>query len=120
MESGVDLEHFTYGDLGCGQGFNVNLVAAAHPGGEFHATDFNPVHIAGARRLARQAGATNIHFYDDSFEDFGRRTDLPDFDIIVLHGIFSRVSAENRRLIVDFIRSFTTKQLPGLQQLGVA
>lgn len=102
VETGLDTERFTYCDIGCGQGFNVNLLAAAHPNCEFHATDFNPSHIAGARKLAKEAGSTNIHFYDDSFEDFGRR-DLPDFDIIVLHGIFSWVSAENRRHIVDFI-----------------
>ena len=41
---------------------------------------------------------------DESFEEFCRRQDLPDFDFIGLHGIWSWVSDKNRQVIVDFIR----------------
>lgn len=102
IESSFDPENFTYCELGCGQGFSTNLLAAAHPGGQFHATDFNPSHIAGARKLAKDAGTQNVRFYADSFEDFGKR-DLPEFDVIALHGIYSWVSDENRRHIVNFV-----------------
>jgi predicted O-methyltransferase YrrM len=44
-----------YCELGCGQGFSTNLLAAANPHIQFHATDFNPGHIVGAQSLA-QAG----------------------------------------------------------------
>lgn len=94
----------TYCELGCGQGFSTNLLAAANPHIQFYATDFNPSHIAGAKALAQAARSTNAHFFDDSFADFVNRKDLPDFDFITLHGIYSWISAENRQAIVEFIR----------------
>ena len=94
----------TYCELGCGQGFSTNLLAAANPQIQFHATDFNPGHIVGAQNLARAAAVKNVHFYDDSFAEFLSRDDLPDFDFITLHGIYSWVSPENRQTIVEFIR----------------
>ncbi len=95
----------TYCDLGCGQGVNTNLMAAAYPHIEFHGNDFNPAHVVGARRLAAAAGSTNVHFYEDSFEQFITQPKLPEaFDIIALHGIYSWVSAENRAFVRRFIR----------------
>ena len=38
----------TYCELGCGQGFSANLLAAANPDIQFHATDFNPLQVARA------------------------------------------------------------------------
>lgn len=93
-----------YCELGCGQGFSTNLLAAANPHIRFHATDFNPGHIVGAQSLAQAGSLPNVHFYDDSFSDFLGRSDLPDFDFICLHGIYSWISSENRRTIVEFIR----------------
>ncbi|MBP7338073.1 class I SAM-dependent methyltransferase [Niveispirillum sp.] len=92
-----------YCELGCGQGLTTNLLAAVSPHIQFYANDFNPSQIAGARALAAEAGITNVHFMDSSFAEMAERTDLPDFDIIVLHGIYSWVSAENRQAIVRFI-----------------
>ena len=101
----------TYCDLGCGQGVNTNLLAAAYPHIEFHANDFNPAHVVGARRLAAEAGSANVHFYEDSFEAFISQPKLPEaFDIIALHGIYSWVSPENRA----FVRRFIAEKLkPG-------
>lgn len=93
-----------YCELGCGQGYASNLLAAANPHIEFHATDFNPAHIAGARGLAAAAGIGNIQFRDSSFAEFAAAEDLPDFDIIALQGIYSWVSAENRGHIAEIIR----------------
>ncbi|MEK9969168.1 MAG: class I SAM-dependent methyltransferase, partial [Ferrovibrio sp.] len=97
-----DLDRLTDCELGCGHGFSTMLLAAAHPHAEFHANDFLPNHIAYAKKLSAEAGLTNASFYDDSFEDFVHR-DLPQFDTIVLHGIYSWVSEENRRHVIDFI-----------------
>jgi len=94
----------TYCELGCGQGYSANLIAAGNPNIEVHANDFNPAHILGARSLAAAAGTRNVHFYESSFAEFAVDETLPDFDIIALHGIYSWISAENRRHIVDFIR----------------
>ncbi|HEX4504738.1 MAG TPA: class I SAM-dependent methyltransferase [Alphaproteobacteria bacterium] len=94
----------TYCELGCGQGYSANIIAAGYPNIEVHATDFNPAHILGARGLAAAAGMRNAHFHDSSFAEFAVDETLPDFDIIALHGVYSWISAENRRHILDFIR----------------
>ncbi len=89
--------------MACGQGFTTNILAATYPHAQFYANDFNPSHIATARDLAAKAGMKNILFFDDSFEEFLER-DLPQFDFISLHGIYSWITARNRQAIVDFIR----------------
>jgi SAM-dependent methyltransferase len=99
-----DEERIQYCELGCGQGFSTNLLAAANPNIEFYANDFNPAHIAGARRLARDAKLENAHFYEHAFAEFADEPSLPSsFDIIALHGVYSWISAENRTQIVEFI-----------------
>ncbi len=105
VESPDPDRKLAYCELGCGQGFSANVVAAANPNIEVHAMDFNPSHIAGAKALAAEGGLSNVHFYEDSFEDFLHRTDLPAFDIMVLHGVFSWVSPVRRAEIVALIRS---------------
>lgn len=89
-------------ELGFGQGISVNLHAAATVT-TWHGTDFNPAHAAFAQNLAAQSGAS-VHLVDQAFDEFCTRQDLPEFDFIGLHGIWSWVSDENRRVIVDFIR----------------
>lgn len=101
---GQGLDPLTYCELGCGQGLTTNILAAANPHIQFYATDFNPSHVAGARSLAEAAKLRNVHFAEDSFADFLNRKSLPDFDFIVLHGIYSWISQENRSAIVRFIR----------------
>lgn len=90
-------------ELGCGQGFSTNILAAANPHSQFYATDFNPSQIAGARHLAATSGTANVHFFDDSFSQFEARSDLPQFDIISLHGIYSWIASEHRQTIIRFI-----------------
>jgi SAM-dependent methyltransferase len=89
-------------ELGFGQGMSVNVHAAASDV-NWYGTDFNPSQAAFAQELAAASGA-NAHLYDQSFAEFCSRDDLPDFDFIGLHGIFSWISDENRAVIVDFVR----------------
>ena len=89
-------------ELGFGQGISVNIHAAASPV-SWYGTDFNPAHAAFAQSLA-QATGSGAQLFDQSFAEFCVRPDLPDFDYIGLHGVWSWVSPENRRVIVDFIR----------------
>jgi SAM-dependent methyltransferase len=89
-------------ELGYGQGMSVNLHAAASPVRWF-GTDFNPSQAGFAQELARAADA-GAALYDQSFAEFAARADLPEFDYIGLHGIWSWISDENRAVIVDFIR----------------
>lgn len=89
-------------ELGFGQGLSTNIHAAASVT-KWYGTDFNPAQAAYARDLAEKSGA-DATLYDDSFAEFLNREDLPDFDYIGLHGIWSWVSDENRSIIVEFIR----------------
>ena len=98
----VPPDHGTHCELGFGQGMSANIHAAAS-GNAWHATDFNPAQAGFAQSLARVSGA-NAHLTDEAFADFCNRLDLPDFDSIGLHGIWSWISDENRAVIVDFIR----------------
>jgi SAM-dependent methyltransferase len=109
-----------YLELGFGQGLSASIHAAASPG-EYWGTDFNPVQAANAQGMAGVSGA-DARFFDDSFADFARRPDLPNFDYIVLHGIWSWVSDENRQVLVDILRDrlkvggvvyFSFNTLPG-------
>jgi SAM-dependent methyltransferase len=98
---------FTYCELGFGRGLTANVLAAANPGGRFYAADFNPAHVAGAKALARDAQLRNLVLLENSFEDLAQGgADLPQFDFITLHGIYTWVTAENRRHIVDFIARY--------------
>lgn len=96
---------FTYCELACGQGLGTALLAAANPHGTFWGLDFNPAQISNASRLAAEAGLTNVHFRDQSFEESVNSPSgtFPKFDFITLHGIYSWISEENRALIVRFL-----------------
>lgn len=89
-------------ELGFGQGLSANIHAAASTV-QWHGTDFNPSQAAFAQDLARTSGS-NAKLLDDAFAEFTTRADLPDFDFIGLHGIWSWISDENRAVIVDFVR----------------
>ena len=89
-------------ELGFGQGMSANFHSAGSRV-KWFGTDFNPAQAGFARELAEISGSGAV-LVDDAFADFFMRKDLPDFDFIGLHGIWSWISDENRALIVDFIR----------------
>lgn len=89
-------------ELGFGQGLSINIHAAASPI-HWYGTDINAAHADTARQIAAASG-TDIGLYEDSFEDFANRPDLPEFDYIGLHGVWSWISDRNRAVIVDFVR----------------
>ena len=89
-------------ELGFGQGMSANLHAAASVV-QWHGTDFNPSQAAFAQELV-SACESGAQLFDEAFDHFCTRSDLPDFDYIGLHGIWSWISDENRNVIVDFIR----------------
>lgn len=89
-------------ELGFGQGLSTNIHAAASTT-KWYGTDFNPSQAGFAQQLAASF-PSGPHLYDQSFGEFCTRSDLPDFDYIGLHGIWSWISDENRTLIVDFVR----------------
>jgi len=89
-------------ELGFGQGLST-VIHAATSATHWYGTDFNPSQAAYAQELAASAGV-NANLFDEAFADFAARTDLPEFDYIGLHGIWSWISDENRKVIVEFIR----------------
>ena len=97
----VAPEFGTACELGFGQGLSATMHAAATVC-SWHGTDFNPSQAGFAQELAASSGA-HSHLYDESFAEFAQR-DMPEFDYIGLHGIWSWISDENRSIIVDFIR----------------
>ena len=90
-------------ELGFGQGVSLNIHAASNFG-QFYGTDFNPAHSAHANMLADQAQIPH-QFFDSSFEEL-LNSQLPEFDSISLHGIWSWISYENQHIILKFIRKF--------------
>jgi SAM-dependent methyltransferase len=95
---------FTWCELGCGKGVTALALAALHPKGEFHACDFNPPHIAYAEALRSAAGIGNLRLYAKSIGEMLRR-DLPAFDFVVLHGVYSWVPEAVRGEIAEFLGS---------------
>ena len=89
-------------ELGFGQGVSANMHAAASQT-SWCGTDFNPAQAGFAQDLAAASGS-GARLLDDDFKTFCGRADLPDFDTISLHGIWSWISDENRHTIVDFVR----------------
>lgn len=89
-------------ELGFGQGLSANLHAAASVV-QWHGTDFNPAQAGFAQELA-QVAESGAQLFDEAFDQFCNRPDLPSFDYIGLHGIWSWISDENRAVIVDFVR----------------
>jgi SAM-dependent methyltransferase len=96
-------EALSYCDLGCGQGYTANLIAAANPAVQVLGVDFNPSHIANARALAGAAELSNVAFREASFEDLAADPTMPQFDIMAMHGVFSWISPQNRRALVALI-----------------
>lgn len=88
-------------ELGFGQGLSINIHAAASPVA-WYGNDFNAQQAANAQSLA-SAAHSNAQLQQASFLEFCAREDLPQFDFIAMHGIWSWVSADNRRIIRDFV-----------------
>lgn len=94
-------EPFRYFELGYGQGVSLNVHAATNPG-EYWGTDYNPEHVQFARRMAEASGAP-VHLLDLSFEELAERDDLPQFQVIVAHGIWSWISDASRAAVLRFV-----------------
>lgn len=88
-------------ELGYGQGLSA-LIHSACSDIDWYGTDFNPQHALRVRQIAQESGC-GFKASGDSFAEYLKRDDLPEFDFIVLHGIWSWVSRGNQQLIKEFI-----------------
>ncbi len=102
LANGQSPGRYDYCELGFGQGVSCNLNAAANPRGRFHGTDFQPEHALFARAVAAQAGL-QAQWLADGFAEMLDR-DLPQFDFITLHGVWSWIDEPARAHVVEFIR----------------
>lgn len=93
---------FSYLDLGCGQGFGLCALAAAHPNSQFVGVDFMPEHIAHARQLAENTKLTNVEFKEGDFVDLQRDNSYHDhFDYVCAHGLATWVTDEVRKAMLE-------------------
>lgn len=90
-----------YLELGFGQGVSLNIHAAANAG-DYMGNDFAPNHLAFAQSMARASGAS-LKVVGDSFQQLAESEDLPTFDIIALHGIWTWVAEPDRAAIVRIV-----------------
>lgn len=93
---------FAWCDLGCGQGVTAAVLATLHPTGRFCGIDSMPEHVDHARRLSAACGLANAEFHASGF-DAAAGLDLPQFDYIVVHGVYSWVDAQVRADLRAFI-----------------
>jgi SAM-dependent methyltransferase len=93
---------FTFCELGCGQGVTAAILAATHPDGAFYGIDAMPSHIEHGRRFAADAAIVNIKFHAADFAT-AARMQLPGFDYIAAHGVYSWVNAQSQAALRAFI-----------------
>jgi SAM-dependent methyltransferase len=91
-------------ELGFGQGFGLALLAATNPDVAFDGYDFNPEHVAHARRLIAGAGLDNLTVAETGFEEAAARGGDNDRDVITAHGILSWVARPIQDAIVAIVR----------------
>jgi len=104
VATGPSGRKLAYCDLGSGQGVTVNVMAARDPHGHYVGIDYNPAQISNARVFAEAAGLDNVEFIEESFGNLDQH-DLPDFDVVCIHGIISWVNPEIRAQIIEFLRT---------------
>jgi SAM-dependent methyltransferase len=100
-------------ELGCGHGFGALALAASNPAWQITGVDFNPAHIAAARALAAAAGIANARFLEADLAALAESPLLPEIpqaDVITLHGLWSWVGDAARAGIV---RLAAAKLRPG-------
>lgn len=93
---------FAWCELGCGRGVTATILAATHLRGTFHGVDMMPGHIADARRLAERAGIANLTLHACDFAA-AAAFDLPRFDYIVAHGVYSWIDPQGRESLRHFV-----------------
>ena len=116
---------FTYCELGCGTGGTSLTLADAFPHATFVAIDVNPEHIETAEAVRVRAGLENLTFIAADFEE-ALAQDLPQFNFITMHGVYTWVSARVRQQILalldqhlapDGLVSVSYNALPGWAEL---
>jgi SAM-dependent methyltransferase len=93
-------------EIGCGRGYTSLLLAGADPRRSVVGIDYNPAHVAEARAFAAEAGIANVSLLDADLAELSEAelARLPDFDLVIGHGIWTWVSDEVREGILRLLR----------------
>lgn len=103
----ADRDRLKVLDIGCGRGVTARLLAAANPGWEVVGLDLQPVHVVEAREGAAAAGLDNVRFLEmdvAELDEAGFAAELPEFDIVVIWGVWSWVPDPVRDGIVRLLK----------------
>lgn len=88
-------------ELGFGRGLSLAIHAVAGEA-SWWGNDLLEEHVADIVSLTQGLG-DRVHVAAQCFEAWCARDELPEFDFIALHGVWSWVSARNRDIIREFI-----------------
>ncbi len=88
-------------ELGCAGAGNLVAMALPLPGARFLGIDASPRQIEEGRVLAREMGVENVELLAADFRDLP--SDLPEFDYIVCHGVYSWVSPAVQTKILEVL-----------------
>ena len=91
---------FSFVDLGCGDGAELILLAAAHPEGRFLGIDAMAAHVERGRALAAEIGLDNVELHCRGFAEAG---DMPagKADYVVSQGVLAWISPPNQAALLD-------------------
>lgn len=116
-------------ELGCGFANGLISAAAAYPSCDFVGVDFNPTHIATARRRVADLDLANVSLLEADIVDLAADpTSLPTFDLVIAHGLYAwigeREKAAIRTLLKRHVRSggmvfLSYNALPGSAGMGL-
>ncbi|MBV9785739.1 MAG: class I SAM-dependent methyltransferase [Acidisphaera sp.] len=98
----------SYVELGCGQGLGALTLAASNPHWQVTGVDLLPAHVAEARDFAREAGLDNVRFLEADLLTLAEdplSAEIPQADVVSLHGLWSWVSPPIRAGIVRLLRA---------------
>ncbi len=104
----ADPEHCRVLDIGCAEGNNIIPMAWHLPNSEFVGIDLSEVQIKTGLKLIDSLSLTNIQLYYDDISKLKTshyESRYKKFDYIILHGVFSWVSPELQKVILDTVQS---------------
>lgn len=90
-------------EIGCASGHNLMPLAARWPDSRFTGIDYSTSAIREARRLATEAGLTNVEFIEADLCAFDPGEDS--YDFIIAHGVYSWVPDQVRQALLDFCKA---------------
>ena len=99
-----DLSHGSACEIGSGKGINLVMNAASQAGSLTWQGTEALSHLAQFSQELAQAGGVKLTIDNSNLSEFLSRKDLPGFDYIVVHDVWSFLSPAEQNDLVEFIR----------------